>query len=338
MAVLKWALIGAGDIATRRIAPALRDLENCELVSVSRSRSELAQEFAEQFGASKWFADWREQVTDREIDAVYIATPVYLHAEQVITAAEAGKHVLCEKPMALNVNECDEMIAACKANGVKLGVAYYRRFYPNVIRAKEIIESGEIGKVSVAQINAFEYFDPPLDHPRRWLLDKSKSGGGPMMDFGCHRIEVLMNLFGQIRRVEGATSNSAFNRDVEDTAAALLRLETGCCATITITHAAIESKDTLNIYGTKGSINVPVLNKGEMFVKVGPEERTEFHPPAENTHMPLIEEFATAAQNGVRPAVDGDMGRRVAEIIDQIYVKGGNEEVLLVRNNTTPKS
>jgi len=319
MAVLRWALIGAGDIAVRRIAPALRDLDNCELVSVSRSRSELAKGFAEQFGAPKWFADWREQINDSDVDAVYIATPVYVHSEQAIVTAESGKHVLCEKPMAMSVKECDNMIAACEANGVKLGIAYYRRFYPSVIRAKEIIASGEIGKVSVAQINAFEFFDPPPDHPRRWLLDRSKSGGGPMMDFGCHRVEVLMNLFGPVKRIEGITSNATFEREIEDTAVAMLQFEIGCSATIAITHAAAEARDTLEIYGTRGSIHIPVLNKGDMTIVVNGETRAEFHPTAANTHAPLIDDFTrTVLENG-EPEIGGDIGRKVNAVIEEVY-------------------
>ena len=150
-----------------------------------------------------------------------------------------------------------------------------------------------------------------------------------MMDFGCHRIEVLMNLFGSVERAEGITSNAAFSREVEDTAAALLRFESGCCGTITITHAATEPRDTLEIYGTKGSIHIPVLNKGKISVVVNGETRSESHPPAENTHMPLIEDFATAVQNGLPPAVDGDTGRQVAAIIDQIYAKGDDEKALI---------
>ena len=202
MKVLNWGLIGAGDIAQKRIAPALRDLPHCDLVAVSRSRFELAEAFSKEFGARKWFADWRELVKDEEIEVVYIATPVYLHAEQTIAAAEAGKHVLCEKPMALSVKDCDEMIAACQSNNVKLGIAYYRRFYPVVERIKQIIKAEEIGKITFAQINAFEYFNPSPEHPRRWLIEKEKSGGGPMMDFGCHRVEVLTNLFGAVQRFQ----------------------------------------------------------------------------------------------------------------------------------------
>lgn len=322
MTVLAWGLIGAGDIARKRIAPALRDLANCDLVAISRSQAELVADVAREFGARKWFADWRELIADGEIDAVYIATPVNLHAEQTIAAAEAGKNILCEKPMALSVKECDTMIAACRANNVKLGIAYYRRYYPAITRVKEIIGTGEIGRMSVVQINAFEFFDPPLRHPRQWLLDRSKSGGGPLMDFGCHRIEILMYLLGTIRRTEAITSNDIFLREVEDTASVLAQFENGTSATVTITHAANEPQDTLNIFGTKGSIHVPILNQGRMTIRADDGEREEFHPPAANVHQPLIESFADSVLRNSIPEVDGLIGRQVAEVIEDIYEKG----------------
>ncbi len=321
MSVVKWGLIGAGDIARKRIAPSLRDLPNCEFVSVSRSRSELAAEFANEFGARKWFTDWRELIADPEIDAVYIATPVYLHAEQTIAAAEAGKHVLCEKPMALSVKECDEMIAACRVNNVKLGIAYYRRFYPAIERVKKIVASGEIGNVSVAQINAFEYFDPMPDHPRRWFVEKEKSGGGPMMDFGCHRLEIFMNLFGKAERIESVISNVALSREVEDTAVAAIQFKNGTCASVTVTHATIEPQDTLDIFGTDGSIHMPILNSGEMTIRTRTDERKETHPPALNFHEPLISDFAAAVMHDRDPEVTGEDGRDVQSMIEEIYKK-----------------
>src|SRR5260370_27591426 len=109
--------------------------------------------------------------------------------------------------MAMEVAECDEMIAASRANKVKLGVAYYRHFYPVIARVKEIIESGEIGIPVLAQINAFEWFDPAPEHQRAWLLKREHAGGGPMFDFGCHRIEVLANIFGQIIETRTMTRN-----------------------------------------------------------------------------------------------------------------------------------
>ncbi|MEO7674715.1 MAG: Gfo/Idh/MocA family oxidoreductase [Pyrinomonadaceae bacterium] len=318
MKILKWGLIGAGDIARKRIAPALIDLPNCDLVSVSRGRAELAEAFAAAFGVKRWYANWSEMLTD-EIDAVYIATPVFLHAEQTIAAAEAGKHVLCEKPMALNVEECDRMIAACTANNVKLGIAYYRRFYPVLERVRKVIASGEIGKNVFAQINAFEYFDPAPDNQRHWLLEKEKSGGGPMMDVGCHRLEVLTNLFGKIVRTESIVANAAFVRDVEDTAAVLLQFESEACAALIVTHASQESQDRLEIFGTKGSINIPVLNKGDIRIKTNAGEKTESHPPHANIHQPLIEDFANAVLSGLDPKVSGETGRQVAFLEEEIY-------------------
>src|SRR6185436_5535526 len=128
MARLRWGLIGCGDISRKRVAPALRDLPDCDLIAVARSRAELVKPFAQEFGAPKWYQDWQTLLQDKDVEAVYIATPVYLHAVQTIAASEAGKHVLCEKPMALNVEECDRMNAACRDHHVKLGVAYYRHF------------------------------------------------------------------------------------------------------------------------------------------------------------------------------------------------------------------
>ena len=322
MQILRWGLIGAGDIAQKRIAPALRDLSNCDLAAVSRARAELAESFAKEFSARKWYANWQDLISDDEIEAVYIATPVSLHAAQTVAAAEAGKHVLCEKPMAMNVAECEQMIEVCRKNNVKLGIAYYRRFYPAIKCIKQIIEAGEIGKVVFAQINAFEFFNPSFDNSRHWLIEKEKSGGGPMMDFGCHRLEVLTNLFGAVRRIESIVANVAFEREVEDTAAALLQFEPGICATLTVTHAASEPQDTLDVFGTTGSIHIAILNQGEIKIKTKSGERTESYLPAPNVHQPLIEDFVEAVLTNREPQVSGEIGKTVALIEEKIYEKG----------------
>ena len=312
--MIPFGLIGCGDIARKRVAPALRDLWNCELVAISRAQSSLAASFASEFGAKRWYPDWRDLLNDKEIQAVYVATPVHLHVEQTIAAAEAGKHVLCEKPMALTVAECDRMIHACRANNVTLGIAYYRHFYPVVRRMKEIIESGEIGTPLIAQANAFEWFDPPASHPRAWLLNKEQSGGGPMFDFGCHRIEVLLDLFGDIKEVKSIESNRFFGREVEDVAIASFQFEQGTCASVTVAHSAKEPQDTLDVFGSKGSLHVSVLNEGSLRVVSEAGERTESHQPAANIHQPLIEDFAAAILDQRQPMVTGEIGRAVANI------------------------
>jgi predicted dehydrogenase len=319
MQKLNWGLIGCGDISRKRVAPALRDLPNCELTAVNRASFHLAEEFAHEFGARRWYRDWRELLADEEIQAVYIATPVSLHAEQTIAAAEAGKHVLCEKPMALNTAECDRMIAACAANGIKLGIAYYRHFYPVIQRTKQIIAAGEIGVPVLAQINAFERFNPTPDQPRYWFVKKEFAGGGPMMDFGCHRIEVLLNLLGPIAGVHSSIGSVLFDREVEDTAVAVFDFASRARGVLNVSHATWQSQDTLTIFGSAGSLHVPVLNHGALHFTTANGERNEVHPPHPNIHQPLIADFTEAVLANREPAVGGVIGCEVARLEELIY-------------------
>lgn len=319
MQKLNWGLIGCGDISRKRVAPALRDLSDCELIAVNRANAALAEEFAREFGARRWYHHWRELLADAEVEAVYIATPVSLHAEQTIAAAEAGKHVLCEKPMALSVAECDRMIAACAANGVKLGIAYYRHFYPVLQRVKEILAAGTIGVPVLAQVNAFERFNPAPGEPRYWFVQKENAGGGPMMDFGCHRIEVLLNLLGPIAGVHSSVGQVLFEREVEDTAVAVFEFASQTRGVLSVTHAAWQPQDTLTIFGSAGSLHIPVLNQGVLHLKTASGEHSEAHPPHPNIHQPLLADFTRAVLEDHWPAVSGAVGREVARLEELIY-------------------
>jgi predicted dehydrogenase len=317
---VRWGLIGCGDIAGRRVAPALRESRDSTLLAVARNRADLAADFAARHGASRWYADWRDLLGDGEVDAVYIATPVRLHAEQAVAAAEAGKHVLCEKPMALDVAGCDRMLAAARRHGVRLGTAYYRHHYPVVRRLRQLLASGEIGRPVLAEAQAFELFDPPAGHPRSWLLEKAESGGGPMADFGCHRIEVLLDLLGPLDRVQGFPGNVRFHeREVEDTCVAHLRFQSGAQAVLSVTHAARESRDTIELFGTEGSAHVAPLNEGRLRIVTAEGTREEAHPPHPNLHQPLVQDFVDALREDREPAVTGEIGREVARVIAAIY-------------------
>lgn len=320
MKKLKWGLIGCGDIVQKRVGPAFIELKNCNLIAVSRANKNLVKECAEKLKAKKWYYNWEDIVKDKEIDAVYIATPVYLHADQTIACAKAGKHVLCEKPMAMNTKECNKMIAVCKKNNVKLSIAYYRHFYPVISRIKEIISSGIIGEITFCQINAFEIFNRSQDEPRYWLLEKSKSGGGPMMDFGCHRIEVLLNILGPIKNIKSIKSNVLFkNRNVEDTLSILLKFKNQAHGIINVSHAVFESNDTLEIYGSKGSIHVPILNKGKLTLITDKGAQTEKLLPHKNFHLPHINAFTEAILNKKNVPVSGEIGLEVNKILEKIY-------------------
>ena len=318
--VVGWCLVGCGDIAAKRVAAALAQAEGSALVTVARARAALAAEFAERHGAKRWHAHWRDALKDPEVDAVYLATPAHLHAEQAVAAAEAGRHVLCEKPMALDTAGCERMIAAARAHGVRLGVAYYRHHYPVIARLRELLASGEIGEPVLAHAQAFESFDPGPDHPRAWLMHRSESGGGPMADFGCHRIEVMLDLLGPVAEVHGFPDNVRYRqREVEDTCVAHLRFRSGVVAVLAVTHAASEPRDTLEVFGTQGSAHVGVLNQGALRVVTGAGTREERHPPHPNLHQPLVEDFVAAVRDGREPAVTGEVGLEVARVMARIY-------------------
>jgi predicted dehydrogenase len=316
---VRWGLIGCGDIARKRVVPALKNSENSELIAISRANFLLAESFAKEFGIQNYYRYWQDMIKDNDIDAVYIATPVYLHIMQTVEAAFAGKHILCEKPMALNVHECEKMVEASLKNNVKLGVAYYRHFYPVIQKVKEILLSGEIGEPKIVEMNAYEWFDRRPGDPRYWLLEKRKSGGGVMMDFGCHRIEVLQSIFGKIINIQSQIFNLHFKREVEDTAYVSLLFENEVQAILKVSNVVYEPKDTLIIYGTSGTIRIPVLNTGKITIFSKDGTRDEEFRPHQNLHQPLIEDFAQAVLDNREPAVNGTAGKEVSVVLEEIY-------------------
>lgn len=319
MKKIRWGIIGAGDIVKKRIVTAIRSDANSDLIAVARRDGHLVEAFAKENGIPRWYSNHLDLLADPDVDAVYIASPVFLHLSHTSDAARAGKHVLCEKPMAMTAGECEKMIDECSNAGVNLGIAYYRRFYPVMDRVKQALRAGEIGKPVFAQVNAFEAFNPDPEHPRRWFIQKDKSGGGPMMDFGCHRIEILLDIFGPVVEIRSVNTNARFDREVEDTSSAIFLFANGACASLTVTHAAKASIDSFNIYGTEGSIEIKSLNSGEITISNSNGGSVEMHPPSANFHVPLIQDFTTALISGRAPAISGEIGREVARIVDEIY-------------------
>ena len=319
MNAIRWGLIGCGDVAYKFLGPAFAQIENCELIAVSSLRPKSAEAFAREFGVRRRHARWQDLVTDDEIDAVYVATPHFLHVEQTLAAAAAKKHVLCEKPMALNSMQCAEMIEACKQNRVKLGVGYYRHFYPVMDRIKAIIASNDIGKVILCQINSFTRYDLKPGDAKYWMVIKDQSGGGPVMAGGCHRIEMFLTLFGPIAKTRSVLERVLVQREVEDTAAVVFTFESGLLGVLSMSQSVREPNDTLYIFGSEGSIHMPAFGTGELFLKKGEQTVKEHHPPNPNGHLPMIESFCRSVINDEEPLVGGPIGLAVQKIEDAVY-------------------
>jgi len=282
--MLTWLVVGVGDITTKRVLPAILAEERSKLAGiVTRNPAK-----ATPYGVPAW-TDLDAALRDSTADAVYVATPVALHAPQTIACLRAGKHVLCEKPMALNYEEAWSMQRAAEASGRTLGIAYYRRMYAKVNRAKELIEAGAIGRPVFAEATSHDWFQP-AGTDRGWLADRNLSGGGPLYDIASHRIDLMNYLFGRPNRACGQVSALVQQMAVEDNATVLIEYENGVRAVVDVRWHSRVPRDEFRIRGTEGEIELSPLNGPEL---VHPNGR-EHLPAPENLHFPCIRDFVEA--------------------------------------------
>ena len=286
--MLNWIVIGIGDITTKRVIPAIQaEGRSCLYGAVTRDPAKAAPYVA------RTFATLDEALADSQVEAVYVGTPVFLHAPQTIQALRAEKHVLCEKPMAMNATQARAMVAEAEKSGTLFGVAYYRRFYPKVLRAKQLLEAGAIGKPVFAELTNHMWFNG-MGEPgeRSWLFDPAKAGGGPLLDIASHRIDVLNFLFGKPLRVTGQLSNVVHHYAVEDNATVMIEYESGVRGIVDVRWHSKVKRDECRIRGTDGEMEMSPLNGPDLIYPGGRESLPVHH----NVHLPLIENFVDAVE------------------------------------------
>ncbi len=312
---VRWGVIGVGDIANKRVAAAIQSDERSELVAVCRRSKPDLDAFADQYGVLHRFTNANDLIACPDVEAVYIATPVDCHAPQTIQAAKGGKHVLVEKPMALDPDECARMIGACKQAGVMLGVAYYRRFYPAVLRAAELIRGGQLGRVlSVACVTGNPNRFPADD----WRVVLSRGGGGPLMDIGSHRLDVFNQLMGDVDCVKASVTASS-DYEAEQAASVLLQFRSGALGVLQCYFGTVNTPDRLEIIGTDGRVTIEDLNQGDLLFVSASGTQCESHPPATNFHQPLVGDFTKALIENRSPAVTGEIGKWTTDVIRRAY-------------------
>jgi predicted dehydrogenase len=320
---IRWGVIGCGDVVRKRVAGAILGHPQSRLVAACRRDQARLHDFCRAFGVERGYSRDADLLNDPDIDAVYLATPVRLHLPQALAAARAGKHVLVEKPMALSVAECDRMIEACRAGGVRLGVAYYRRFYPAVARIKEVLAAGEVGRpLSVAAVASSRFGIGPQDEAS-WRVVLAEGGGGALMDIGSHRVDLFLDLFGEVTGVEACCATRLGSHEAEDCATVLLQFRAGVHATLQCFFGTAVPADDFSVLGTRGRLAASPLNGGRLVVDLGTGRRVESHPPAANLHAPLIADFVSAILEGRAPRVTGEEGRRASEVMERAYRAAG---------------
>jgi predicted dehydrogenase len=284
--MLNWVVVGIGDISMRRVIPAIQAEPRSRLYGlVTRDAAKAAP-----YDARVW-TTLDEALADPAVQAVYVATPVFLHAPQTIQSLRSGKHVICEKPMAMNEAEARSMVQTAEETGLKFGVAYYRRAYPKVHRAKQLLEAGVIGRPVLAELTCHEWRDEKGSQ-RSWLIDPAQAGGGPLYDIASHRIDVLNFLFGQPERAAGFLSNAVHQYAVEDNATVMIDYAGGVRGVVDVRWHSKIRRDECRIRGTEGEMELSPLNGPELVYPGGRESL----PVHANVHTPMIENFVDAVE------------------------------------------
>jgi D-xylose 1-dehydrogenase (NADP+, D-xylono-1,5-lactone-forming) len=294
---LQWGIIGSAGIAKKSVIPGIQASEKGAVAAIASRSLDSAKETAEKFGIPKAYGSYEELLADDSIDAVYIPLPNHLHKEWTIRAAEAGKHVLCEKPIALTAQEAEEMAEACEKANVVLAEAFMYRYHPRWERIREIIESGEIGELR--GIHGTFTFNNAGD--RNNVRNKRAWGGGGLYDVGCYPISAARMILGS--EPEAVTCNAFFSPEhdnVDMMMSGLVEFPGNIALTFDCAMWA-EFRNTLEILGADGRIELPYafLGNGNYSVTVKGKRREETVPEL-NTYSLQADAFADSVFNGTR--------------------------------------
>lgn len=351
MGKVKVAIIGTGSISTLHMM-GYNNLENVEVVAACDINKDRVEKFAKKYEIPETFTDYNEMLKMKEIDAVSVTTWNNVHAPASIAALKAGKHVLCEKPLALNAGEAEEMVSAAKENGKLLMVGFCRRFGENTKALKSFIEKGDFGKIYYAKTGCLRRWG----NPGGWFSDKRRSGGGPVIDLGVHIIDLVRYLAGKPKPVSVTASTfnyigmkpnikgiekyysadySEFN-DVEDCATALIKFDNGMTLFFEASWVQNikEDKLYLELYGDKAGAQMePELElyetRGDYLTTVKPVIDLA-NSGFEHNFKEEIKHFIDCIVNGTECLNPGEDGVEIMKILDAIYesAKTGHEVII----------
>ena len=333
-----FAILGAGMVAEYHQQAIEANAERgAQLVAIGHYNRERFAEISGRFGVS--CVSQEEMLADPAVDVVCVCTPSGQHADQTIAAAEAGKHVLVEKPMALSLEDADAMLAASERAGVRLGVVLQRRAEPLFARIREAIDAGDLGNLTLGVITMPYHRPQAYFEQAGWRGTWALDGGGVLMNQGIHLVDLLIWFMGDPVQVEAYADTLHREIEVEDTLAATLRFPDGALATITATTTAEPGfPHRVEIYGTNGGIQVEGESVGRWELADQAKatvEPAEVGVPAHagaggdprgiepTGHIAIVRDFVEAVREGRPPNIDGAEGRRSLATVLAIYEAAG---------------
>ena len=320
---INWGIIGVGDVTEIKSGPAFYKIENSSLVAVMRRDEAKAKDFAFRHNVPYYYTNAETLINNPQVNAVYVATPPNTHKEYAIMAMRAGKPVYVEKPMAMNYEECLEMLRVSEQTRQKLFSAYYRRALPYFLQVKELIDKGVVGDILTVNTS---YFRQPSDtdidpQKQTWRVKKEIAGGGYFFDMAPHTLDILDFLIGEIEDAKAYVANLGKLYDVEDTISATFRFKSGVQGTgqwCYVSSPAAECDQTV-ISGTKGSISFNTFSFKPIVLTTS--EGVNLYDAIQPQHIqqPLIQSIVDELRGKGKCPSTGISGARTSKIMDIMF-------------------
>ncbi len=318
-----WGIIGIGNHAGTRMAPAFQRTPNSRLLAVCSRDRDRALAFASKHGAEAGYDSFDQLLEHRGVEVVYVATPHNLHKEYVVRAAQAGKHVMCEKPMALRVSQAEEMIAACRSAGVTLGVCFQNRQHPAHVEARRLVASGEVGDVRLVRSQYSRSGRPEL---KGWRADPAMGGAGGLMGLGLHAIDVVRYVTGQeIAEVSAMMDSDPSTGVLDNEVAMLMRLTGGGFVLVNNSRRLPWANNDLIVNGSRARVSAlgtvgTYLQGNLQITREGSTSQTDYADPDAGTglYASMIEDFSRSVEERRAPMATGDDGLAMVRMVDAI--------------------
>ncbi|WP_028548491.1 Gfo/Idh/MocA family protein [Paenibacillus sp. UNC451MF] len=337
---MRFALVGAGVISTSH-AKAITSNSHAELVAVCDKEIEKAQKLAETYQIGSVYQDYQEMLKRDDIDVINVCLPSGMHSDYTVEAAQAGKHILCEKPLDITREKMDRMINETRSRGVKLGVIYQRRTFPAAVATRNAIQTGKLGKMVLGDAYLKYYRSPEYYKSAGWRGTWALDGGGALMNQGVHGIDLIQWMMGDIHSVFAYSSALVRDIEVEDTAVAAVKYKSGAFGVIQGTTSVYPGQETrFEVHGNDGSIIFGDSGFKQWKFQGSDEEAPQVEATASasndpknisaNGHFILVDDMIKAILDNRDPMVTGEEARKAVNVILAIYqsAREGKEIVI----------
>ncbi len=325
MKKIRYGIIGFGNFAEKTIAPAIHASANSELVAIQKRSLEAAKRKAAEYKIPNAFESVEKLVAHPDVDAVFIVSANSAHCRETIAAARAGKHVLVEKPMAMNVKECREMILASKENDVRLMVGHMVRLSPAVRRMKEIVQSGSLGRISAIRT---EFVYDARRSLRKWVFNQKVAGGGPWFDIGVHCLDTIrFMLDDKVDSVKAYLEPKPTAKRTESTVTATMRFSRGTLGSVYCSYSTPIRRSFIEVVGTEGILSALNFTRSGLTIPLTIVRRANDNEDGtqtvENIAVPdlYVEEvtlFSDCILKNAEPPIPGSVGLENQVILDKV--------------------